>query len=134
MPLFRNQSMLTSVIYVSLRMLCRAQDVPSTQTPPDQKAAPAASTAPASLPTPSFTGPLQNLPPASFDAGPLGTLSVNGVLSGMGLWQSNHVPGDEPTQAALSNGQVFVQKTDGWFQFYLQAGAYNIPDLGVPFL
>ena len=34
----------------------------------------------------------------------------------------------------LSNAQVFVQKTSGWFQFYLQAGAYNIPDLGVPFL
>jgi hypothetical protein len=29
---------------------------------------------------------------------------------------------------------VFIQKTDGWFQFYLQAGAYNLPDLGVPFL
>ena len=48
----------------------------------------------------------------------------------MGLWQSNHVPGDDTKQADLSNGQVFIQKTDGWFQFYLQAGAYNIPDLG----
>ena len=37
-------------------------------------------------------------------------------------------------QAALSNGQVFIQKTDGWFQFYLQAGAYNIAALGAPFL
>ena len=43
-------------------------------------------------------------------------------------------PGDEPTQAALSNGQVFIQKTDGWWQFYVQAGAYNIPALGLPFL
>jgi hypothetical protein len=50
------------------------------------------------------------------------------------MWQGNHVPGDEPTQAALSNGQVFLQKTDGWFQFYLQAGAYTIPDLATPFL
>ena len=52
----------------------------------------------------------------------------------MGLVQNNHVPGDDTKQAALSNGQVFIQKTDGWFQFYLQAGAYNIPDLGVPFV
>jgi hypothetical protein len=59
---------------------------------------------------------------------------VNGFLSGMGLWQSNHIPGDDSTQAALSNGQVVLQRTDGWFQFYLQAGAYDIPALGVPFL
>ena len=50
------------------------------------------------------------------------------------MWQGNHVPGDSNTQAALSNGQVFLQKTDGWFQFYVQAGAYNIPALGIPFL
>jgi hypothetical protein len=48
--------------------------------------------------------------------------------------QNNHVPGDSSAQRDLSNGQVFLQKTDGWFQFYLQAGAYNIPDLGVPFI
>ena len=59
---------------------------------------------------------------------------MNGVLSGYGLLQNNHVPGDDTKQADLSNGQVFIQKTDGWFQFYLQAGAYNIPDLGLPFL
>ena len=59
---------------------------------------------------------------------------MNGFLSGMGLVQNNHVPGDDTKQADLSNGQVFIQKTDGWFQFYLQAGAYNIPDLGLPFV
>ena len=50
------------------------------------------------------------------------------------LWQGNHIPGDNPTQAALSNGQVFIQKTTGWWQFYVQAGAYNILALGTPFL
>ncbi len=50
------------------------------------------------------------------------------------MWQGNHVPGDNPTQAALSNGQVWIQKTDGWFQFYLQAGAYTLPALATPFL
>ena len=50
------------------------------------------------------------------------------------MWQGNHVSGDDPTQAALSNGQIFIQKTDGVFQFYLQAGAYTLPSLATPFL
>src|ERR1035438_1430386 len=106
------------------------------QTPDHQNAAAPTTPppAPAALPTTSITGPLQELPPAIFDAGPFGKVAVNGFLSGMGLWQSNHIPGDDSTQAALSNGQVVLQRTDGWFQFYLQAGAYNIPALGVPFL
>lgn len=74
------------------------------------------------------------LPPATFDAGPFGKISVNGILDGLGVWSGNYVPGDHATQASLGNGQVFIQKTDGWFQFYLQAGAYNIPALGTPFL
>ncbi|MGA8029779.1 MAG: outer membrane beta-barrel protein [Bryobacteraceae bacterium] len=99
-----------------------------------QAPAPANNPAPAPLPTPAITGPLQALPPATFDAGPFGQLSVNGVLSGTGLWQGNHVPGDNPTEAAVSNGQVWIQKTDGWFQFYIQAGAYTLPALATPFL
>lgn len=97
-------------------------------------AAPAAPAAPMPLSSPSITGPLSNLPPAVFDAGPFGKLSVNGFLSGMGLGQSNSIPGDHSNRFALSNGQVFIQKTDGWFQFYVQAGAYNIPSLGLPFV
>lgn len=103
-------------------------------TAPAAAAAPAAPAAPMPLSTPAITGPLSNLPPAMFDAGPFGKIAVNGFLSGMGLVQNNHIPGDNTDQAALSNGQVFIQKTDGWFQFFLQAGAYNIPALGVPFL
>ncbi|HEY5026944.1 MAG TPA: porin, partial [Candidatus Angelobacter sp.] len=59
---------------------------------------------------------------------------MNGVLSGFGLVQGNHVGGDSTGQAALSNGQLFVQKADGWSQFYVQAGAYNILSLGLPFM
>ncbi|MDR3703988.1 MAG: outer membrane beta-barrel protein [Candidatus Sulfopaludibacter sp.] len=105
-------------------------------TPPDQTpaAAPAAPAAPAALPTPAITGPLAALPPATFDAGPLGKINVNGIVDGLGMWTGNYVPGDKSTQAALSNGQIFIQKTDGWFQFYVQAGAYNIAALGTPFL
>jgi len=69
-----------------------------------------------------------------FDAGPFGKIAVNGFLSGYGLLQTNHVPGDDVKQADLSNGFIVVQKADGVFQFYIQAGAYNIPDLGVGFI
>ena len=96
-----------------------------------QAAAPAA---PSPLSTPAITGPLQAAPPITIDAGPLGKLDLDGIISGIGLWQGNHVAGDNATQAALSNGQVFIQKTTGWWQFYVQAGAYNILALGTPFL
>src|SRR5947209_19771834 len=93
---------------------------------------PAPPQAPQPLPTPAITGPLQTAPPISFDAGPFGKLDVTGIVSGIGVWQGNPVPGDESTRAALSNGQVFIQKTEGWWQFYVQAGAYTIPALGTP--
>ena len=99
------------------------------QTPPP--AAPSAPTAPAA---PAITGPLAGLPPAVFDAGPFGNIAVNGIVDGLGSWTGNYVPGNNSTAAALSNGQIFIQKTDGVFQFYVQAGAYNIPALGTPFL
>ena len=87
-----------------------------------------------SLPTPAMTGPLQTATPHTFDAGPFGTLNVTGVLSGFGMVQGNPVPGDDSAQGDLSNGQVFIQKTTGWWQFYLQAGAYDIPALATPFV
>ena len=113
---------------------CQETQNPPSQTEPVPANTAAQAPAPAALPTPSITGPLQELPPAIFDAGPFGKLAVNGVLSGFGMVQGNHVAGDDSKQAALSNGQVFIQKTDGWFQFYVQAGAYNLPALGTPFL
>ncbi len=106
----------------------------SAQTAAAETPAPAAPAAPTALPTPSITGPLAGLPPAVFDAGAFGKLSVNGFLSGVGLVQNNHVPGDDTAQRDLSNGQIIIQKTDGWFQFYLQAGAYDITALGLPYL
>jgi Putative beta-barrel porin-2, OmpL-like. bbp2 len=119
-----------------LASVCSAQNAPATPAPAQQNPAEAAAPAPAptALPTPAVTSPLQEPPPAVFDAGPFGKIDVNGIVSGSGMWQGNHVPGDNPTQAALSNGQIFIQKTDGWFQFYIQAGAYTMPDLGTPFL
>ena len=72
--------------------------------------------------------------PFSLDAGPLGTIYVTGAVSGFASWQDNPVPGDRDSRADLANGQVFVQKTDGWFQFYADAGAYTLPSLGTAFL
>jgi hypothetical protein len=97
---------------------------------------PAAPTSP--LIAPSITGPLAiQLPPTKFDMGPLGDVYLNGIGSGLGQWQNNVVPnvlpGNRAIQPDLSNGQVFVQKTDGIVQFYVQAGAYSVPDLGVPY-
>ncbi|HEY1242151.1 MAG TPA: outer membrane beta-barrel protein [Bryobacteraceae bacterium] len=112
----------------ALASVCSAQNAPAA----DQKPAEPPPAAP--LSTPAMSGPLADLPPAVFDAGPFGKISANGFLSGMGLVQNNSIPGDKDSQAALSNGQIFLQKTDGWFQFYVQAGMYNLPSLSVPFL
>jgi hypothetical protein len=76
---------------------------------------------------------LQAAPPIIIDAGPLGKLDLDGIVSSIGLWQGNRVPGDSPTEAALSNGQIFIQKTTGWWQFYVQVGAYNVLTLGTRF-
>ena len=64
---------------------------PATPAPADQAAAPAA--APAPLTTPAVTGPLAWLPPANFDAGPFGKISANGIVTGFGRYQDNHIPG-----------------------------------------
>jgi hypothetical protein len=80
MYVFRSQIMKTllfSILAVPFAFCQEAQNPP-----------PAAPTA---LPTPPITGPLSNLPPATFEAGPFGKLAVNGFLSGYGLLQNNHV-------------------------------------------
>ncbi len=107
-----------------------AQATASTPAP----APPPAATAPAPLSTFVLTGPLQWLPPATFDAGPFGKLSVNGIVTGFAQFQNNHVPGDDTAQATLSNGQIFIQKADGKLQYYIQAGVYTMPTLSVPFV
>jgi hypothetical protein len=109
---------------------------PATPAPAAAQAAqaPAPATAPVPLSTFVLTGPLQWLPPATFDAGPLGKLSVNGIVTGFAQFQNNYVPGDDKAQATLSNGQIFIQKADGKLQYYIQAGVYTMPTLSVPFV
>jgi hypothetical protein len=89
------------------------------------------------LSTPSLSGPLTANPnPISFDAGPLGNIYIGGIASGFGAFTSDpETPaGDRHWRWDASNGQIFLQKTDGMFQFYVQAGAYNLPALGTPLL
>ncbi|HZL49340.1 MAG TPA: outer membrane beta-barrel protein, partial [Terracidiphilus sp.] len=108
-----------------------AQAAPAT--PP--AAAPAApATAPTPLSTFVLTGPLQWQPPATFDAGPFGKLSVNGIVTGFSQFQNNSVPGDDKAQATLSNGEIFIQKADGKYQYFIQAGVYTMQALSVPFM
>ena len=109
------------------------QSTPSSTSPssaPASTPAPAPAAAPSPLPMPSMSGPLTNAPPHTFENG----LSVNGILSGIGWTEGNHIAGDNSTHYDISNAQIFVQKTTGWWQFYLQGGAYNLPAIGVPFL
>jgi hypothetical protein len=89
------------------------------------------------LPTPPLSGPLAGNPdPFAFDAGPPGKIYVGGIASGLAAFTSDpeRTPGDRRWRWDASNGEVFIQKTEGMFQFFVQAGAYNLPALGMPLL
>src|SRR5438067_6977158 len=107
-----------------------SQGAPSSN-PADSTATQSKPPDPQPLPMPSMSGPLQTSPPREMEGG---SLKVTGILSGMMLTEGNHISGDSATHWDVSNAQVFVQKTTGWWQFYLQGGAYNLPAIGVPFL
>ena len=78
----------------------------------------------------------------NFSAGPLGTLSAQGVLSAAGTWQSNPVEltgpaafgTDRHTRLDITNAELILQKTTGLVQFFAMAGSYNFPTLGEPIL
>src|SRR5437016_2507749 len=125
------------IVVLSLPALGQQQAPAAASSGQAPAAAPAAApSTPQPLPNPSMTAPLSTAaPPHTFSAGPFGTVAITGILSGIGLTQSNYTPGfDKPTAWDVSNAQIFLQKTSGWFQFYLQAGAYSLPDLGVPYI
>jgi hypothetical protein len=116
--------------------VARADDQPA---PPGEQPAPAgeqpaAPAGPTAMTTPGMSAPLVANPnPFSFDAGPLGPVYVTGAVSGLGMWQNNIFPDQQHSLASLSNGQVFIQKTDGLFQYFLDVGAYTFPALGAPY-
>src|ERR1700761_2795858 len=73
--------------------------------------------------------------PISFDAG-FGKIVGSGQVSGLGFYQSNAtdlLPGDDESALDVDNALIPVQKSDGMFQFYVQAGLYSFPTVGVPY-
>jgi Putative beta-barrel porin-2, OmpL-like. bbp2 len=100
----------------------------------DTAAAPAAP-APTPPSMPSMAGPLAVNPnPLNFDIPDFGKIYVTGAATALGLAQDDHVAGDQNGRLDISNGQVFIQKTDGLFQFFAQAGVYSLPSLGTPYV
>jgi hypothetical protein len=118
-----------------------ADDQTTPPPPPPAGAAPAAPAAPAPtpMPYPAMSGPINaNGSPATFDAGPLGKVMVDGVVSGFAMWQSNPAfdafgNKNKDGYGDISNAQIIINKTDGPVQFYLQAGAYDVVSLGTPY-
>ena len=86
------------------------------------------------LSTPGMTGPLTiNPEPLKLKSGWLGDVYVSGAISAFGQLQNNAANGDHKFQVDLPNAQVFVQKVDGWFQWFVQVGSYSTPDIGLPY-
>jgi hypothetical protein len=117
-----------------------AQTAPSaTTTTTTTTTAPAAAAAPAAPATVTLLAPGMNGPlsfptnPYSIDVGPLGKWYVDGALTGLVFGQDSRVSGDKSSSADLTNGSVMIQKVDGWWQFYAQAGAYSLPVVGEPY-
>jgi hypothetical protein len=103
--------------------------------------APAASTAPPApqpsspVSTPGMEGPLAaSMKPGSLDVPGFGRIYVSGALTGIGLAEDSPFPGEREQVADISNAQVFVQKVDGEFQFFLDGGIYAFPELGAAYV
>src|SRR5271169_6537254 len=89
---------------------------------------------PAPMPTPMAAPAMSatlaaNPNPAVFDAGPVGKVTVDGVLTGVGFWQSNAQvdffgANTQDNYWDVSNAQVIINKSDGVLQFFIQAGSY----------
>ncbi len=92
--------------------------------------------------SPAMSGPLVANPnPYSVDlpawlGDAAGKVYITGAVTGLAYWQSNpthSAPGDAASLVDLDNGQVILQKTDGWLQFYAQIGEYSLPTVGAPY-
>jgi hypothetical protein len=112
------------------------QAPPAAGAPAPAAPAPAAPAAPAAnaMTTPSMAGPLVANPnPITINGFPLGPMYFNGAISGMGLFQNAPVPGDHNADFDISNGLFSLQNTAGMYQFFVQAGVYSFPTIGVPY-
>jgi Putative beta-barrel porin-2, OmpL-like. bbp2 len=93
----------------------------------------------AAISTPTFGGLIKANPnPACFVTG-LGDIYVGGAITGFAYTQTNAFgilsPGAEQDRYGrvdFTNLQGWIQKADGPLQFYVHAGLYSIPALGLP--
>lgn len=101
----------------------------ATPAPATVAATPAAPSSPVSMP--GMEGPLAaNSTPESFNLPGGGKIYVSGAITALGLAEDSPVAGDREGRADVGNAQVFVQKVDGAFQFFLAGGVYAFPELG----
>jgi hypothetical protein len=85
--------------------------------------------------TPAMTAPLAANPnPLKVDGGAFGDIYVGGAVTGMGMVQNNRAPSDDESQFDLTNAVVTIQNTSGPVQFFIMAGQYAQPFLGVPYI
>ncbi len=72
---------------------------------------------------PSISGPLSYNPaPITLNLGPYAEkVYVTGAVTGLGFWESNatRIGSDSSSRLDISNGQLIVQKIDGFFQFFV---------------
>jgi len=118
------KSILLSIVLISLFLKkSSAQNVADT-------AAKSTITIEKTLTSPAMTGPV------TLNPNPLkvGNIYVGGVVSGLVQSESHVARGDKAWQKDISNAQIFIQKNSGLVQFFIEAGAYSQPDLGVPYL
>ncbi|AMB45243.1 hypothetical protein Y590_10035 [Methylobacterium sp. AMS5] len=93
----------------------------------------------AAISTPTFGGLIKANPnPACFVTG-LGDIYVGGAVTGFAYTQTNafgilspSAEQDRFGRVDFSNLQGWIQKADGPLQFYVHAGLYSIPALGLP--
>jgi hypothetical protein len=79
-------------------------------------------------------GPLTtNVKPLSFAIPDFGTIYVTGAVTAIALGDTPKFFGEKDAISDISNAQVFIQKVDGEFQFFLDAGVYSFPTVGVPY-
>ncbi len=94
--------------------------------------------APAAPAAPSFSigmdGPIViNPTPYVVKSGAFGDITINGAVSGLAFAQSHHLGGDHSGVGDIANAQILIEKTDGLFQFFVDAGSYSFPTVGVPY-
>jgi Putative beta-barrel porin-2, OmpL-like. bbp2 len=111
-------------------------DDPQPAAPAAPAAAPAAP-APTPPPFPAMSASLAgNATPITLDLGILGSkVTIGGVISGFAQAQNNPVfngstgKKDQDSTVDLSNAQLFINKSDGVVQYFVQVGTYSLPNL-----